>query len=193
MPRVSSERRAHSPEREPEPQPRARADAFFSVAELDALAAVVSAGVERDEALLSLVRCRWSARLAIEELADEQLRAEAALAPADMQGPPRQPASQRAAVGGAVGGSLARSPTPAALQPAAVDAGYIVIRTPSPNRARRGWHQCDWGALMARLGVPRTDWPQRKAGYYVRLYRSRSDAELHWTRQGLLLPIPVNP
>ena len=46
---------------------------------------------------------------------------------------------------------------------------------------------------MARLRIPRADWPHHKAGYYVRLYRSREEAEMHWTRQGLLLPIPVNP
>jgi len=193
---MSGEGRGHgspSHEVEPEPSPADTATSLFTVAELAALAAVVAAGAERDEALLVLIRCRWAAPRAIAELREQQLRVEAAIQTAGLPSPRGEPAGRRASAGGAGGCSRAIAPEPPPLPPAAVDAGYVVLRTPSPTRTRRGWHQCDWGTLMARLRIPRADWPHHKAGYYVRLYRSREEAEMHWTRQGLLLPIPVNP
>jgi len=82
-------------------------------------------------------------------------------------------------------------PPPAAGRP--LELGYVVLRVPDGMEGARGHHRCSWAGLMRRLGIPRTEWPQRKAGYYIRLYEDPESAEKLWRTQRLALPIPVDP
>ena len=100
----------------------------------------------------------------------------------------------------AAAGELAMRAGPAPAVVAHVDhgqppleMGYTVLRVPEASSIMRGRHRCDWGALLRRLRIPRQEWPQRKAGYYIRLYKSQEEAEEQWRAQRLSLPIPIDP
>ena len=165
----------------PEPEPVApdgglarTVGRLFSASECGSLVQVMGMGFSRDGALTALIDAQWNVEVALSALLD---------------GAPSQTSGAASPAAG-----LASAVDPAGpAAPVVLELGYVVLRAPISASALRGHHRCDWDALMRRLDIPRRRWPEFRAGYYIRLYKSQGDAEKLWADQRLALPIPVDP
>ena len=149
--------------------------ALFSAEERASVLAFTEAGIERDAALRALLFSGWDAGRASDVLFE----------------PEPQPQPEAPARDGPPGGAGSEPAGPG--EGLAVDAGYLVIRAPDHQARLRGWHRCAWGTLMTRFSIPRSAWPQRRKGFYIRRYTEAAEARMHWTGQRLTLPIPEDP
>ena len=147
---------------------------LFTASECASLVQVLGMGFGRDGALLALIGAEWDVGAVLSALV--------------VDAPSLPPGAASSQAGAFADGGPAEPAAPQILE-----LGYLVLRAPSTVSALRGHHRCDWDALMRRLDIPRRQWPEFRAGYYIRLYKSPKDAEKLWTDQRLSLPIPVDP
>ena len=136
------------------------------------------------EAFARCPGCDELEALLAEVLAEnETLREELAVATAERSSPRSQ--SEWSLLS-----ALAATPIAHGGLPAALDLGYMVLRTPDHLRHLRGHHRVEWHSLLRRLGL--TPGFSRQ-GYYIRRFQLREQAEAQWTAQRLQLPFPVDP
>ena len=99
-----------------------------------------------------------------------------------------------AAEGSPVNGGRRPSAAKAASSAGApLEAGYVLMRAPESLQHLRGHHRCNWSGLLRRLGISHEAWERTRSQYFLPHYRDQATAEAMWQRQGLLLPLPVDP
>ena len=165
---------------------------LFSATECQALLTITTLGFERDKAIDALVKAEWGLKAAVGVLVGVKPAAGAAAGEAARAPSPASEARASRPEGAGSGPPPVDPPAPPDPR-APLELGYVVLRTPAHLKHRRGHHRCDWGGLMMRFGIERSQWPRHTLEFYIRIFQNQEPAESLWSEHRLALPIPVDP